>query len=92
LHHFGQLSLVSPLANFLIVWAVPLVMQVTALGLIFGPALYLAWPLLAYILGMASLLSKLPFASLTVGQMGWGWVAMWYLVLAIVYNRWYVRK
>ncbi len=89
LHHFGQLSLVAPVANLLVVWTVPFIMQLTALGLIFGPILYLAWPLLKFMLVVASALSRLPYASLTVGTMSWTWVLVWYLVLAIVYNRYY---
>ncbi|MDP1743781.1 MAG: ComEC/Rec2 family competence protein [Candidatus Amesbacteria bacterium] len=92
LHHFGQLSLVAPVANLLVVWTVPFIMQLTALGLIFGPILYLAWPLIAYMLYVSSWLSRLSWASLTVGQMSWGWVAIWYLVLAIVYNRYYAKR
>lgn len=92
LHHFGQLSIVAPLANLMVVWTVPYIMQLTALGLIFPPALYLAWPLLAYMLSIASWLSKLSFASLSVGPMSWWWVGVWYLVLAIVYNRFYAKR
>ncbi|MBI5358613.1 ComEC/Rec2 family competence protein [Candidatus Amesbacteria bacterium] len=92
LHHFGQLSLVAPIANLLVVWTVPFIMQLTALGLIFVPVLYLAWPFLTYMLFVASQLSRWPYASLTVGQMSWSWVAIWYLVLAIVYNRYYAKR
>ena len=92
LHHFGQLSIVAPLANILVVWTVPYIMSLTALGLIFGPVLYLAWPFLAYVLFVASQLSRWQYASLTVGQMSWTWVVIWYLVLAIVYNRYYAKR
>ena len=91
LHHFGQLSIVAPLANILVIWTVPYIMQLTALGLIIPPVLYLAWPLLSYMLFVANWLSRWSWASLTVGQMNWGWVAIWYLVLAIVYNRYYAK-
>ena len=92
LHHFGQLSVVAPLANILVGWTVPFIMPLTALGLVIQPVLYLAWPLLAYMLYVASWLSKFSFASLSVGQMSWGWVVIWYLVLAIVYNRYYAQR
>ena len=92
LHHFGQLSIVAPLANILVIWTVPYIMQLTALGLIIPPVLYLAWPLLSYMLFVANWLSRWSWASLTVGQMNWGWVAIWYLVLAIVYNRYYAKR
>jgi competence protein ComEC len=92
LHHFGQLSIVAPLANILVVWTVPFIMPLTALGLIFGPVLYLAWPFLTYMLFVASQLSRWQYASLTVGQMSWTWVVIWYLVLAIVYNRYYAKR
>lgn len=92
LHHFGQLSIVAPLANILVVWTVPFIMPLTALGLIFGPVLYLAWPFLTYMLFVASQLSRWPYASLTVAPMSWTWVVIWYLVLAIVYNRYYATR
>ena len=57
LHHFGQLSVVAPLANILVGWTVPFIMPLTALGLVIQPVLYLAWPLLAYMLYVASWLS-----------------------------------
>lgn len=92
LHHFGQLSVVAPLANILVGWTVPFIMPLTALGLVIQPVLYVAWPLLAYMLAVASWLSKLSFASLSVGPMSWTWVGLWYLVLAIVYNRYYAKR
>lgn len=91
LHHFGQLSVVAPLANLLVIWTVPYIMQLTALGLVIPPVLYVAWPLLAYMLFVAKWLSQLSWASLTVGQMSWPWVGLWYLILAIVYNRYYAK-
>lgn len=86
LHHFGQLSVVAPLANLLVIWLVPWIMQLTTIGLIFTPVLYLVWPLLAIVLSVIDWLGKLPWASLQIGKLGWGWVLLYYLVLILVIN------
>lgn len=92
LHHFGNLSLVAPIANLAVVWTIPLIMQMVALGLFIGPILFFAWPLLAYIVTVVNWLSRLPFASISVGNMSWGWVIVYYIVFLIVYNRFYDRR
>lgn len=69
---FGTVSLISPIANLLVVWIIPyamlLVFVAGILGLIYYPlgllAGLFAWPALEYIIKMTELLAKLPFASL----------------------------
>lgn len=92
LHHFGNLSIVAPIANLAVGWTIPLVMQLTTLGLFIGPILFFAWPLLQFTIVVVNWLSKLPFASISVGNMGWGWVIVYYITLAIVYNRFNDRR
>ena len=87
LHHFGNLSIVAPIANLAVTWTIPLIMQLVALGLFIGPILFFAWPLLQFMIVTVNWLAKLPFASVTVGNMGWGWVLVYYITIAIVYNR-----
>jgi competence protein ComEC len=87
LHHFGNLSIVAPIANLAVGWTIPLIMQLTVLGLFIGPILFFVWPLLAYMIAVVNWLSQLPFASVMVGRMGWGWVIIYYITIVIVYNR-----
>ncbi|MEI6499263.1 MAG: ComEC/Rec2 family competence protein [bacterium] len=73
LYQFGKLSLISPIANLLVVWIVPLVMALTFavgfLSIIYLPLGYLAsfllWPSLEYIIQVVNLLSALPYSALT---------------------------
>lgn len=73
LFQFGKLSLISPIANLLVVWIVPLVMGLTfAVGIfaiIYQPlgqlASFLLWPALEYIIRIIYLLSAVPYSALT---------------------------
>lgn len=92
LYVFGQTSLVSLVANMLVVPAIPLAMALGLAGGVAGmvlPALagWLAWParlLLTYMLDIANLLSRVPYAF--VENIGFSLPAMLgsYLVLLLV--------
>ena len=81
---FGRLSLIAPLANLLILPVQPAVMELGALaallGLVFRPAgqllAWLAWPFIAYTIGVVEALGGLPFAAIDLGRGGelvpWG--------------------
>ncbi len=84
LHHFGNLSVIAPVANLLLLWVVPPIMQITAVGLIVGPVNWLAWPLLRLMTGGVTLLGNLPWASFAVGNLSWGWVLGYYAALIMV--------
>jgi len=69
---FGNLSLIAPIANLLVLWCLPL-----AMGLIFATGLFgiilppigklagfLLWPVLEYLIKVTEILAKLPFASI----------------------------
>lgn len=68
---FGRISLISPVANILIAPAIPLAMLVgtiaTVVSFLSEPLgrllIYPAWALLEYIIAIANICSKLPFAS-----------------------------
>lgn len=64
-YYFGQISLISPLANLLVLPAVPLAMLFGALGIALGEFFtWPAWLFLAYIIKAVELLASLPFAAI----------------------------
>ena len=73
LKKFGIISIVSPLANILIVWIVPWIMFLTfvsgILSLIFLPlgkmTVVLLWPSLEYMIRLIGILAKIPLSSIT---------------------------
>lgn len=87
-YNFSQISLISPLANLAVLWAVPMltILILAALPLaallpglsfiFFLPSLVLA----KYILFMVSLMAKIPYASFEVGELSRVWVAIYYAV------------
>jgi competence protein ComEC len=96
MHHFGSLSLVSPLVNLLVLWTIPVIMQISAIavaiGLVYRPlgglAALLAWPLLAYLNGIVKWSAGWPGASITVGNISWVWVGIYYLaVIMFIYRK-----
>jgi competence protein ComEC len=97
LHHFGNLSPIAPIVNILVLWMVPLVMQITSLSVIAGLLLnrlgqgiaYLAWPFLHLFNYLSVSFAKLTFSNVTVEPVSWVWVCGYYLVLAWVYFRWF---
>jgi competence protein ComEC len=68
---FRNISLVSPLANILIGWAVPVIMglglAVCILGFLWLPVgqvvAWIAWLFLEYLVGVVTVVEKVPFAS-----------------------------
>ena len=84
LHHFGNLSVISPLVNAALLWTVPLIMQITAAGLVWGPINYLAWPLLKLQTWVVNTVATWPISSWEVGKMSWLWVGVYYVVLFLL--------
>ena len=92
LHYFGNLSIVSPLANILFLWPVPVVMPILAIATVVGIFLpsggsvlsLLTWPLLNYMNKGANFISSANWAQLAVDKMNWGWVFIYYLILIII--------
>jgi competence protein ComEC len=82
LYQFGRLSIVAPLANILILPAIPITMAIGfASGMVgmvsqtLGSILvWPAWLLLEYMIRVAELLSSLKFASIELG--GFHWILM----------------
>jgi competence protein ComEC len=86
LHYFGNLSIVAPLTNVLLIWPVPIVTPVLAAAVILGSAwpaggglmALLSWPALRLMTGGAEYFSQFYWSSVTINPMGWWWVAGYY--------------
>lgn len=93
---FGQLSLVSVLANALIVPLVPLAMLLAAFAAAAGALIpflagWIAWPaklLLTYMLDVIHLLASLPYSSVVVNISTADMVGLYALVLGVAYLLW----
>jgi len=93
--NFGQLSLISPLANLLIVPFLPIIMLsglvLSLVGLVWlSLAKIIAWPiwlLLTYIIKITDWLSLVPLAAYKFNKVSWLILVGYYLVLAIIVRR-----
>ena len=73
---FGRFSLIAPIANFLVLWILPLAMLVSFIAGLSGIIYYylgkilalLAWPVLTYVIKATEIASVLPFSSFEFGQ------------------------
>lgn len=92
LHHFGNLSVISPLVNAALLWTVPVIMEIVAVGLVIGPVNYLAWPLLRLQTEVVRSVAAWPISNWEVGKMSWLWVAVYYVVLVICIKFWPWRR
>ena len=92
IYNFGYISLVSPITNILIV---PILAPITILIFIFGLSgiifpffgLILSWPtwlFLTYITEIIDIFSKIPFASLSIKNISWVWLVIFYLILGFL--------
>jgi len=86
--NFSQVSLVAPLANLLVLWALPVLMILIILALVGGaflpvflPVLFLpAFLFLKYIKTVAEWSAGLPGAFLQIDYLGLFWLAVYYLI------------
>ncbi len=87
--NFGQASVISPVANILILWLIPLSMLVVFLigvaGLIFSTlghllGLFGVW-LLKYIIVVTESFSKIPWASYSIRVDSWWWLPIFYFLI-----------
>jgi competence protein ComEC len=98
-YNFGRISFISPLANVLIVPALPYIMGagfIFSLGSVLwlGLGKILVWPvwfMFAYITKLVELLSKIPFAAKEISDVHWGWLIGYYILL-IGFLWWYKKK
>lgn len=91
LYNFQNLSLISPLANVLILPIIPLTMflgfMLMIFQFIFPPlAVVLAWLTflpLKYETTIIQFLAKLKYSSLGIENFSWYWMGLWYIIIGI---------
>jgi competence protein ComEC len=100
IYSFGRFSLIAPLANLLVLPAVPLAMLTgfitLASGIIF-PALghllsYVSWVVLAYIIKVTEFLSQVRFSSISLSLPWWLMVIFYGILIYIIYVGWQKNK
>lgn len=91
IYQFGRLSLVAPLANLLVAFAIPPAMLLGFLAVLFSflsytlaalPA-YLTWGILSYIIGVVRQLSSIPYASADITGFRFWMMAGYYGLLVL---------
>ncbi len=93
---FGQVSLIAPLANVLVVWTLPLIMilalaalSLAALWLPLGQGtMLLAGWLSGFDAAVARLMSEPSWAAVTVGHLSASMILVYYSAVAWAYFRW----
>jgi competence protein ComEC len=91
-YYFGIISFAGPLATFLLLPALPVIIVTGAMsgiaGLVFPPAGqvigWLSWLFLSYMLYLVSWLASSPLAFIEVGEMAPIWLWLYYAALAVV--------
>lgn len=100
-YHFKQISLVSPVANALILPAQPAVMVLGGLAVVVSLLSYplgqllawVAWPLSAYTIRLVEFFDRLPHRVLYLGSFSLAFVALFYAVLLVAtFGRAQVRE
>jgi competence protein ComEC len=97
LYQNGQLSIVALPANIMALAPVPFAMAASAIAALSGfvfdhAATVIAWPayaLLSYIIAVTHIFAVLPFASVSIGTFGVGWLIVSYSALFIMW--YYIR-
>jgi competence protein ComEC len=93
LYHFGRLSLIAPLANVLMLPAVPYAMLCGSIAMLAGMiwlplgqlVALLAWPFLHWMIVISALLAQVPGAYTTLPPFAIGWVWGYYIVVSSIW-------
>ena len=91
-YYFGRLSVISPIANILVVPLVPLTMLMGFIGiiaaLIYFPlgkyVLLISWPLLEWIIEISKWLSHLKYASVQLSTPAWAIILLMVMIVSLV--------
>lgn len=92
-YQFGRLSLIAPLANLLVAFAIPIAMLLGFLAVLFSFVLggislvfgYFAWGVLSYIIQIIEWMAYLPYASVNVTGMQFWMIILYYILLVLVF-------
>jgi len=92
IYNFGYVSLIAPITNILIIPFLPLIMVFGFIsgvgGMIFQPLGWiLSWPvwlLLTYLVKIVDLASQFSLASITLENIHWAWLVVFYLILGYI--------
>ncbi len=77
---FGKISLVGPVINLLVLWLVEGITVIGVAGMIIRPLLWVAYPLLHYVVVLVDIVGSWRWAVMEV-TVNWWMVAGWYLIL-----------
>ena len=88
-YNFSIISLISPLANLLILWTLPFIMIAMLIGLLlsfFLPAFSFifflpAGLLIKYIIIIADKLTEIPYAYIKLDYLNFFWIVLYYLII-----------
>lgn len=90
---FGQLSIISPLSNLLILWPIPFIMIIGFITIVVNllipflslPLMLISWLGLSYMILAIEITSKIPGAVWNISQANpfliWGWYLSWGVVI-----------
>ncbi|MCI0472697.1 MAG: ComEC/Rec2 family competence protein, partial [Ignavibacteria bacterium] len=92
IYNFERLSLIAPLANLLVIFAIPPAMLFGFLAVVFsfvfgGASLffgYITWGILSYIIKVIGLMAAVPYASVNVAGMRVWMFFLYYALLGLV--------
>lgn len=95
LTNFGTFSFISPLANALVLPAIPLIMSLgmilAVVALVVNPLAqllaWLVWPILKYFVILVEYFGTLAWATWEVGKLSLFWAAGYYLVLGVALSK-----
>lgn len=93
--YFGTVSLISVVANVVLLWTVPIIMEIIALAVVVGLVwnlgglviANLAVPLLYVLMAGVMAFARVPLAQVKVGALGWPLVVGYYLGVTIWVRR-----
>jgi competence protein ComEC len=94
-YNFGRLSLIAPVANLFVIFAIPPAMLFGFIAVVLSffshiigliPA-YIAWGILSYIIGVIEMMAGVPYASVNIGGMRI-WMMIFYYAALIGFLVW----
>jgi competence protein ComEC len=91
-YNFKQVSLIAPLSNLLVLWAISPVMLLIFVALILGllfPSLAFIWfmpanLLLKYMIFIVDYLSQVPLAFISLDYLWSGWLIIYYFIVVMI--------